>query len=157
MEMMVVSGNKLTNVSRMLTDLTISLAFGFLLLNIPFSGSWGCHGKAFQTTNRSGFEPEFKIVPQTTVAVGSEKPRGFLSGLLVRKGLRPGKMSSAKMSALVSNSLSNDKVCYRFQPNFKKVPEMFPSDVWRWWPHVVIFIHVYPGIKHAFRRGRFCQ
>src|SRR6267378_4902363 len=49
---------------------------GIRLLSSPRCGSNECHGNAFHRTNWSGFRPSRKSVPQTIVAVGSEKPFG---------------------------------------------------------------------------------
>src|SRR6266496_6656968 len=57
---------------------------GVRLLNKPRRGSKECQGKAFHNTNCSGFRPSFSSVLQTIVAVGSEKPSGNCSRLLVR-------------------------------------------------------------------------
>jgi len=62
---------------------------GIRLLNKPRCGSNECHGNAFHKTNSSGSTPIFNNAPQTIVAVGSEKPSGQISGLLVRRGLIP--------------------------------------------------------------------
>jgi hypothetical protein len=59
---------------------------GVRLLKIPRRGSNECHGNAFERTNCSGDNPNFSNVLQTIVAVGSEKPSGHFSGLLVRRG-----------------------------------------------------------------------
>ena len=64
-----------------------SARVGVRLLKIPARGSNGCHGNAFQRTNSSGRNPCLSSLLQTMVAVGSEKPSGYLSGLLVRRGL----------------------------------------------------------------------
>src|SRR4030095_1621825 len=62
---------------------------GIRLLNKPRCGSNECHGNAFHRTNSPGNTPIFNNAPQTIVAVGSEKPSGQISGLLVRRGLIP--------------------------------------------------------------------
>src|SRR6266542_6316427 len=62
---------------------------GIRLLNKPRRGLNECHGNAFHRTNSSGFRPSLSSVPQTIVAVGSEKPSGHRSRLLVRRGPAP--------------------------------------------------------------------
>lgn len=74
MAMTVLSGKRRVNCSKISAFLTISFVLGLLLLKIPFVGSNGCHGKAFHKANRTGGKGEFKMVSQTIVAVGSEKP-----------------------------------------------------------------------------------
>src|SRR6266550_5300562 len=60
---------------------------GIRLLNKPRRGLKECHGNAFHSTNSSGFRPSLSNELQTIVAVGSEKPSGHCSGLLVRFAL----------------------------------------------------------------------
>jgi len=60
---------------------------GIRLLNKPRRGLNECHGNAFHSTNSSGFRPSLSNELQTIVAVGSEKPSGHCSGLLVRFAL----------------------------------------------------------------------
>src|SRR5437660_1520574 len=57
------------------------------LLNKPRRALNECHGNAFHSTNSSHFTASLSRVPQTIVAVGSEKPSGHCSRLLVRFGL----------------------------------------------------------------------
>src|SRR6266496_5114543 len=60
---------------------------GVRLLNKPRRGSKECQGKAFHSTNSSGFRRSLSNELQTIVAVGSEKPSGHFRGLLVRRAL----------------------------------------------------------------------
>jgi hypothetical protein len=68
------SGNKARSLSSTGRPRSTSPRVRRRLLKIPFAGSKGCHGKAFQIRMESGSSPDWKIVPQTMVAVGSPKP-----------------------------------------------------------------------------------
>ena len=74
-----------------------SLFVGIRLLNMPRCGSNECHGNAFQSTNSSGFRPSLSSELHTIVAVGSEKPSGHCSRLLVRCALMLEKTCSGPM------------------------------------------------------------
>ena len=86
---------------------------GIRLLNKPRRGLKNeCHGNAFHNTNSSGFRPSLSNELQTIVAVGSEKPSGYCSGLLVRPGLQL------------------EKTCSGFIPAFSFFPAGFARRSW---------------------------
>ena len=60
---------------------------GIRLLSMPRRGANECQGNTFHRTNSLPRIPWRSSVLQTMLAVGSEKPRGALSNLLVRRGL----------------------------------------------------------------------
>ena len=60
---------------------------GMRLLSMPRRGANECQGNTFHRTNSLPRIPWPSRVLQTMLAVGSEKPRGALSNLLVRRGL----------------------------------------------------------------------
>src|SRR6266496_6041899 len=84
---------------------------GIRLVNKPRRGLNECHGNAFHSTNSSGFRSNLSSVPQTIVAVGSEKPSGHCSRLLVRLGLQL------------------KKTCSGFIPAFSFFPSRIRSEV----------------------------